>query len=51
VVRPEEAERVDDKTQKWFRANLGSLLYLVKLSRPDLANPIRELSTIMDDAS
>jgi hypothetical protein len=27
VVRPSEDKRVDSKTQKWFRANLGSLLY------------------------
>jgi Reverse transcriptase (RNA-dependent DNA polymerase) len=51
VVRPSEDERVDSETQKWFRANIGSLLYLVKLSRPDLANPVRELSRVMDGAA
>jgi len=51
VVRPSEEEKVDGKEQKWFRANIGSLLYLVKLSRPDLANPVRELSRVMDGAA
>jgi hypothetical protein len=51
VVRPEPEDNVDEKSQKWFRANIGSLLYLVKLSRPDLANPVRELSRVMDGAA
>lgn len=31
--------------------HLGSFLYLVKLSRPDLANSVRELSKAMDGAA
>jgi hypothetical protein len=42
---------VDDLTQKWFRSNIGCLLYLVKLSRPDLGNSVRELSKVMDGAA
>jgi Reverse transcriptase (RNA-dependent DNA polymerase) len=51
VVRPAEKEKVSDTIQKWYRSNIGSLLYLVKLSRPDLANPVRELSKVMDGAA
>jgi Reverse transcriptase (RNA-dependent DNA polymerase) len=51
VVRPSEEEKVDSEVQKWFRATIGSLLYLVKLSRPDLCNAVRELSKVMDGAN
>jgi hypothetical protein len=51
VVRPSSDEKVDQATQKWFRSNIGSLLYLVKLSRPDLCNAVRELSKVMDGAT
>ena len=51
VVRPSDEEKVNSEAQKWFRSNIGSLLYLVKLSRPDLANPVRELSRVMDGAA
>jgi Reverse transcriptase (RNA-dependent DNA polymerase) len=40
VIRPTEEEKVDAETQKWFRSTIGSLLYLVKLSRPDLCNAV-----------
>jgi hypothetical protein len=51
LIRPLEPEKVDDLTQKWFRLNIGCLLYLVKLSRPDLGNSVRELSKVMDGAA
>ena len=52
VVRPQNrAEMIDEKSQKWYRSTIGTLLYLVKLSRPDLANPVRELSKVMDGAA
>ena len=51
VVRPLESEKVNNLTQKWYRSNIGCLLYLVKLSRPDLANSVRELSKVMDGAA
>jgi Reverse transcriptase (RNA-dependent DNA polymerase) len=51
VIRPLKPEKVDDLTQKWFRSNIGCLLYLMKLSRPDLGNSVRELSKVMDGAA
>ena len=35
-------------TQKRYRLGVGILLYLVKHSRPDIANPVRELSKVLD---
>jgi hypothetical protein len=52
VVRPKNhAKTIDERKQKWFWSTIGTLLYLVKLSRPDLANPMRELSQVMDGAA
>ena len=34
-----------------YHSGTGSLLYLVKHSRPDIANAIRELSKVMDKAT
>ena len=34
--------------QKIFRSGVGMLLFLVKHSRPDIANGVRELSKLMD---
>jgi hypothetical protein len=52
VVRPNnQKEMIDEVKQKWYRATIGTLLYLVKLSRPDIANSVRELSKVMDGAS
>ena len=31
-----------------YRSGVGMLLYLVKYSRPDIANPVRELSKVLD---
>jgi hypothetical protein len=41
-------EMINEEKQKWFRSAIGTLLYLVKLSRPDLANSFRELAKVMD---
>ena len=52
VIRQEKKEGLlNGKDQKWFRSSVGSLLYLVKLSRPDIANSVRELSKVMDLAN
>ena len=52
VKRPDEDEpTVDKKEQKLYRSRVGLLLYLVKLSRPDISNAVRELSKMMDRAS
>ena len=52
VVRQEKKEGLlNGKDQKWFRSSVGSLLYMVKFSRPDIANSVRELSKVMDLAN
>ena len=43
--------KVDEKTQSMYRSGVGTLLYLTKHSRPDITNPMRELSKSMDGAS
>ena len=42
---------VDEKTQSMNRSGVGTLLYLIKQSRPDITNPVREISKSMDGAS
>jgi hypothetical protein len=44
VVERGVEEPLDEKKQAFSRSGVGSLLYLVKYSRPDLANCVRELS-------
>jgi hypothetical protein len=44
-------EMINEGKQKWFRSAIRTLLYLVKLSRPDLANSVRELAKVMDGAN
>ena len=39
-----------ENRQKKFRSGVGMLLYLVKHSRPDISNSVRELSKVMDGA-
>ena len=52
VKRPESEDmKVDEELQKRFRSGVGMLLYLVKHSRPDIANATRELSKSMDGAT
>ena len=52
VVRPKnQKEMFDMDSQKWHRATIGTLLYLIKLLRQDFANSVRELSKVMDGAS
>ena len=52
VVRTKENEtKISDEEQKTYRSLIGSLLQLVKYSRPDIANAVRELSKCMDGAS
>jgi Reverse transcriptase (RNA-dependent DNA polymerase) len=41
----------DDAMASVFRSGVGKLLYLVKLSRPDLASSVRELSKFMSNPS
>jgi hypothetical protein len=52
VVRPVTAnEQISAEDQKVYRSAVGSLLYLIKYSRPDIANTVRELSKCMDKAT
>jgi hypothetical protein len=51
VIRPKsKAEMIGEEQLKWFRSTIGTLLYFVKLSCPDIAIPVRELSKMMDGA-
>ena len=47
----DDISKVDEKTQSMYRSGVGTLLYLTKQSRPDITNPVRELSKSMDGAS
>jgi hypothetical protein len=52
VQRPKEGdERISPDQQSLYRSGVGMLLYLVKHSRPDISNAVRELSKSMDGAS
>ena len=52
VIRiTEDNKKLNDKKQTKFRSGVGSLLYLLKHSRPDLSNSLRELSKVMDGAT
>ena len=49
MFRPGKEETTIDKHRHMlYRSGTGMLLYLVKHSRPDLANPVRELSKLLD---
>jgi len=52
IVRcTEEEDGLTEDEQKDFRSGVGSLLYLLKHSRPELSNSVRELSKVMDQAN
>jgi hypothetical protein len=52
IIRPElNSVLLDYEGQREFRSGVGSLLYLVKHSRPDIANAVRNLSKVMDGAT
>ena len=40
--------KVNPEDHKTYRSGAGTLLYLTKHSRPDICNPVRELSKTMD---
>ena len=45
VLKPKEGEAtLDDERQSRYQSGVGLLLYLVKWSRPDIANATRELA-------
>ena len=47
----DDISKVDEKTQSMYRSGVGTLLYLTKHRRPDITNPVRELSKSIDGAS
>ena len=47
----DDISTVDEKTQSMYRSGVGTYLYLTNHSRPDITNPVRELSKSMDGAS
>ena len=47
----DDISKVDEKTQSMYRSGVGTLMYLTKHSRPDITNPVRELSKSMDGTS
>ena len=52
VMRPISKNKlISAKEQTEYRAGVGSLLYLLKHSRPDLSNCVRELTKVMDGAN
>jgi hypothetical protein len=52
VMRPVEGDSLlSTSEQQLYRSGVGTLLYLVKHSRPDIANAVRELSKVMDGAT
>ena len=48
VHNQEEDSKIPDDLQKRYRSGVGSLLYLVNQSRPELYNTVRELSKCME---
>ena len=52
IFRPGEDSEdcLRNEEQMLYRSAVGSLLYLVNHSRPDLANSVREFSKVMDCA-
>ena len=40
-------DKVNPEDHKTYRCGVGTLLYLTKHSRPDICNPVRELSKAM----
>ena len=47
----DDISKVVEKTQSMYRSAVGTLLYLTNHSRPDITNPVRDLSKSMDGAS
>ena len=52
VSRPTDDEQmISMAEQSLYRSGIGMLLYLVKHSRPDIANAVRECTKVLDGAS
>jgi hypothetical protein len=52
IIRPDkDFPLISSDDQKLFRSGVGMLLYLIKYSRPDISNAVRELSKVADGAT
>jgi hypothetical protein len=52
IIRPKEGDKtISEDDQTLYRSGVGMRLYLVKHSRPDIANSVRELSKSMSGAT
>jgi len=52
VMRPEKGDPlISTMDQSRYRSGVGMLLYLVKHSRPDISNSVRELTKVLDGAT
>ena len=52
LIRPQnDEEKTTPELQTRYRSGTGMLLYLVKHSRPDISNAVRELTKVMDGAT
>lgn len=52
IERPDSDEaKIESSLQQEYRSEVGMLLYLVKLSRPDISNAVRALTKVMDGAT
>ena len=48
-LKKEEVQaKLNEEEHSQYRSAVGMLLFLVKHSRPDLANPVRDLSKVLD---
>jgi hypothetical protein len=49
IIKPKDAsEVVDAETHSLYRSGVGMLLYLVKFSRPEISNAVREAAKVND---
>ena len=46
-----DVEKLNDLEHHTYRSGVGSLMYLLKHSRPELSNPMRELSRCLNGPS
>jgi hypothetical protein len=47
----DDKAKITQQEQSLYRSGVGMLLYLVKHSRPDIANTVRELAKVMEGAN
>ena len=48
IVRTNKEDSIDATRRKRYRSGVEMLLYLIKYSRPDISNSVRDLSKSMD---